>query len=203
MKARLNAGIESAVPADLITQIRACTLCVDELPNDPKPIFVFNPSASLNIIGQAPGKLAHDSGIAWNDPSGERLRTWLGICSDTFYAATNILPMSFCFPGYKNNADAPPLKRCAPTWHRQFLDASTATLTVYIGRYAQQHYLPEYKNLTDAVADWQTLLPSQRIVLPHPSGRNNRWLTKHLWFERDVLPKLRKCTTDAIKQHYC
>lgn len=175
----------------MFESVANCTLCADELPHTPKPVFIFNTQAKINIIGQAPGRLAHDSGMAWNDNSGVRLRDWMGLSEQEFYASVNVIPMSFCFPGYKNGADAPPLKRCAPQWHDQFLLATKASITLYIGRYAQHYYLPEYNTLTAAIADWQTLLPTQKLVLPHPSGRNNRWLAKHTWFDRKVLPKLK------------
>lgn len=187
-------------PADLLEQARQCTLCSVELPHAPRPILMFSAQAVINLIGQAPGKVAHDKQTPWLDASGDRLRQWLGIEKEQFYQKqlVNVLPMSFCFPGYKNGADAPPLKGCAPRWHQQFLTLSNASLTLYVGRYAQQNYLPEYPNLTDAVADYKTLLAHNCIALPHPSGRNNRWLKRHAWFEQSALPALRNRVTDLL-----
>lgn len=191
--------LEASGKADsMVNRVHKCTLCVDELPQAPKPIFIFNAKAKINIISQAPGRLAHNSGIAWDDHSGARLRSWMGISDKVFYANVNVIPMSFCFPGYKNNADAPPLKRCAPQWHEQLLSATNASISVYVGRYAQQYYLAQYKSLTSAIADWRVLTPTQQIVLPHPSGRNNRWLAKHAWFETEVLPELKRLVQDSL-----
>ena len=169
----------------------SCRYCSDLISHEPKPVFLLNPSAKIAIISQAPGRLAHESGLAWNDASGDRLRAWMGLSRAQFYAANgvSVIPMSFCFPGYKNGADAPPLKPCAPRWHSVFLDVIEPTLTLYIGRYAQSRYLPDYPKLTDAVADWQSLSPA-KMVLPHPSGRNNRWFGQHPWFERELVPHL-------------
>ncbi|MDM7862105.1 uracil-DNA glycosylase family protein [Alteromonas sp. ASW11-36] len=154
---------------------------------------MFCDKAVINLISQAPGKVAHDKNIAWLDASGKRLRRWLGLSESQFYQQqlVNVLPMSFCFPGYKNGADAPPLKACAPQWHPHFLSLSNASLTIYLGRYAQQNYLPQYATLTAAVQDYEALLNQNCIALPHPSGRNNRWLKRYAWFEQSTLPALR------------
>ncbi|WP_100658579.1 uracil-DNA glycosylase family protein [Alteromonas flava] len=186
--------------AKLCQQVQNCTLCSSLLPHKPRPIFLFNPTARINLISQAPGRLAHESGIAWNDASGNRLRDWLGLTTHEFYnlGLVNVLPMGFCFPGYKNGADAPPIKICAPTWHPEFLAKSAAVFHIYIGRYAQQYYWPNYPTLTSAVADWQTLLKESALVLPHPSGRNNRWLAKHPWFEHSLLPQVRETISQIL-----
>ncbi|WP_100642490.1 uracil-DNA glycosylase family protein [Alteromonas facilis] len=177
----------------LLAEAHACQLCKDELPYQPRPIFLFSSAAKINLISQAPGKTAHDHQKAWDDPSGNRLRQWLGVTEKQFYTQNgiNVLPMGFCFPGYKQGADAAPMKRCAPTWHPRLLAISQPALTIYIGRYAQQYYLPRYPNLTSAIEDWDHLLDTQQLALPHPSGRNNRWLAKHAWFEKRVIPRLR------------
>lgn len=183
----------------LCEQARGCQLCKNELPSPPNPIFIWPPEPNIILISQAPGRLAHQSNIAWNDASGDRLRDWLGIDRATFYDAGSIavLPMSFCFPGYKNGADAPPIKICAPTWHPRFLAQANPVLTIYVGRYAQASYLPQYRKLTDAVADYQNLLPN-KLALPHPSGRNNRWLSQHAWFKTELVPLLRLRINDLV-----
>ncbi|MCU7553648.1 uracil-DNA glycosylase family protein [Alteromonas sp. ASW11-19] len=177
----------------LAQRASACRFCSDLITHEPKPVFLLNPAAKIALISQAPGRLAHESGKPWNDASGERLRRWLGLTSNQFYCAegVSVIPMSFCFPGYKNGADAPPLKPCAPKWHESFLQVIKPRLTLFIGRYAQSYYLPQYQKLTDAVSDWRALSPT-RFVLPHPSGRNNRWFRQHPWFEQELVPHLQR-----------
>jgi uracil-DNA glycosylase len=186
----------------LVKKAKQCVNCADILPHAPLPIFIWPHDPKIILISQAPGRLAHESGLAWNDASGDRLRTWLGVSRSQFYDSGNfaVLPMSFCFPGYKNNADAPPLKPCAPMWHPQFLAEAKPELILYIGRYSQQHYLPEYPNLTTAILDFTTLLPT-KTALPHPSGRNNRWLAKHSWFERNLVPALQQRVLNIVSIH--
>nr|WP_136250966.1 uracil-DNA glycosylase family protein [Ningiella ruwaisensis] len=184
---------------ELIKQAKSCNYCEAQLPHQAKPIFIWPHNPKIILISQAPGRLAHESGIAWNDASGNRLRAWLGVERECFYESGKfaVLPMSFCFPGYKNGADAPPLKPCAPKWHPLFLQTADPELVLTIGRYAQHAYLPMYKNLSLAVEDYQSLLP-QQLALPHPSGRNNRWLAKHPWFETKLIPALRTRVNEII-----
>jgi uracil-DNA glycosylase family 4 len=176
----------------LYEQIMNCQTCNEQLPYPAKPILQLGLSAKILIIGQAPGLLAHQSGIPWNDKSGERLREWLGINRDTFYDPSylSILPMGFCFPGYKNGADAPPLKICAQQWHQKIMSYLRPQITLCVGRHAQHYYLPEYSSLTEAVAQCDPA-DNKHIVLPHPSGRNNRWIVKHPEFTTSYLPKVR------------
>jgi uracil-DNA glycosylase len=147
------------------------------------------------IIGQAPGKITHDSGKPWDDRSGDRLRSWLSLTTEQFYDPNLVaqMPMGFCYPGKGKSGDNPPRPECAPHWHEALLaEMKTIQLTIYIGRYALDYYLPnQYAAITQAVADHVNLLP-QRIVLPHPSPRNNIWLKKHAWFEHDVLSCLQE-----------
>ena len=180
----------------LLRETRACTLCSGVLPHSPRPIFSLDNQSKILIIGQAPGKKAHDGGIPFDDNSGDRLRQWMGVSSDTFYNATKIgiLPIGLCFPGYVNGADAPPVKECAPKWHTLLLQHIKPKFTIYVGRYAQQYYLPQFKTLTEAI---KHSTPTY-WVLPHPSGRNNRWLAKHPWFEQDVLPELRRRVASTL-----
>jgi uracil-DNA glycosylase len=180
----------------LVTKAKNCTLCAPHLPHKPNPIFSTSPSTKILIIGQAPGLKAHEYSTAFNDPSGDRLREWLSVSKETFYnpRLISVLPMGFCFPGYKNRADAPPRKECAPTWHDAFLTYLKPKVTLYVGRYSQQYYLPHYKTLTEAVG----APTNTHFVLPHPSGRNNRWLAKNPWFELTILPKLQRTIFSAL-----
>lgn len=180
--------------ADLITEARGCTICAAELPLGPRPILQVGPSAQIIIIGQAPGRRVHESGVPWDDPSGERLRAWLGVDSRTFYDPNQIalLPMGFCYPGTGRSGDLPPRPECAPTWHPRILDQlSEDRLTILIGRHAQARYLPgRAGTLTETVRRWRDHLPT--FVLPHPSPRNQSWLRKNPWLETDVLPALQR-----------
>ena len=173
-------------------EISACRICQGILPNAPRPIFQLSPQAKIVIIGQAPGIKAHDSAQPWNDASGDKLRSWLGVTRAQFYSDLFAhIPMAFCFPGYKRGADAPPPKICAETWHDRALSYIAPQLIIHIGRYSQAYYLPQFKTLTEAVKATSTS-QGQRIVLPHPSGRNNRWQAKNKWFEAEVIPLLRQ-----------
>ena len=181
----------------LVAKAKNCTLCAPYLPQTPNPIFSTAAPTKILIIGQAPGMKAHENDKAFADPSGDRLRDWLSISKETFYnpRIVSIMPMGFCFPGYRNGADAPPRKECAPTWHNQFLSYLEPKITLYLGRYSQQYYLPQYKTLTEAVRS-----PTEtHFVLPHPSGRNNRWLAKNPWFDLDILPRLRHTIESVLK----
>lgn len=180
-------------PADsLLAEIRSCTLCAGNLPYPPRPIVQIEAQARILIIGQAPGVKAHDSAKPWNDSSGDKLRHWLGVNREQFYSpAFTHLPMAFCFPGYKNGADAPPPKICAQTWHARVQALLHPALTLYIGRYSQQYYLPGHKTLTEAVRS-TTQTPGKAFALPHPSGRNNRWQARNPWFEAHSLAVLRQ-----------
>lgn len=182
----------------LYDQIKQCTICTAHLPLPPSPIIQLNDKAHILIIGQAPGIKAHDSGQAWNDASGKRLRQWLKMDEAQFYNSENIaiMPMGFCYPGKGKSGDLPPRKECASTWHEQILRAMpNIKLTLLIGQYAQKHYLKHtefgqtFKTLTEKVQHTQQA-PQGIICLPHPSPRNQIWLKKHPWFISDVLPYL-------------
>ena len=180
----------------LLTAISNCRECTD-LPCGPRPIVSAHVASRILIIGQAPGKRVHETGIAWNDPSGDRLRDWMGIDSETFYneSLIAIVPMGFCYPGRGKSGDRPPRPECAPLWHAHVLDLLTSVeLTVLIGTYAQRRYLAQnskHKNLTQTVANWKQHCPTF-LPLPHPSPRNNFWLKKNPWFSDEVLPYLRQ-----------
>lgn len=179
----------------LLKEIQKCQFC-KWLPLWPRPIVSFSPSAKILIIWQAPGIKVHESGIPWDDASGKRLREWLDIDTDIFYDNSRIaiMPMAFCYPGRWKSGDLPPRAECAPKWHTQVLNSMpNLELIILIWWYAQKHYLWNTleKNLTETVKNYTAYLP-RYFVLPHPSPRNNIWMKKNPWFEKLVLPNLRK-----------
>ncbi|MGH1439725.1 MAG: uracil-DNA glycosylase family protein [Cellvibrionaceae bacterium] len=190
----------------LVDHVKRCDICEAHLPFGPRPVVQLSSNASLLIIGQAPGRRVHETGIPWNDPSGDRLRMWLGLSREQFYDATNlaIMPMGFCYPGTGKTGDLPPRKECAEQWHESLLSRlNNVKLTLLIGQYAQRYYLArsdfnnvtQYKknqSLTDTVRMWDSYLPNDLLPLPHPSPRNQLWLKKNAWFEHDVLPVLKE-----------
>ncbi|MFS4455407.1 uracil-DNA glycosylase family protein [Maribacter sp. 2304DJ31-5] len=180
----------------LLDEIRNCEVCKAHLPLGPRPVVAAHPDAKIVIIGQAPGTRVHETGIPWNDPSGRQLRKWLDITDDTFYDETKIaiVPMGFCYPGKGKSGDLPPRPECAPLWHETLFDQMPKLeLVILIGIYAQKHYLGKAaeKNLTETVKAYKNYLP-KHFVLPHPSPRNRFWLTKNPWFEKEVVPELKK-----------
>lgn len=180
----------------LLSEIRACRLCEAHLPYGPRPVVQAGASARLLIVGQAPGKRVHETGIPWNDPSGDRLREWLNLPRDVFYDANQvaIMPTGFCYPGKGKSGDLPPRPECAPAWHARLLAAMPdLQLTLLIGRYAQEYYLRQNNKatLTATVAAYREYLPAY-FPLPHPSPRNQFWWKTNDWFEREVLPELRR-----------
>lgn len=180
--------------ARLLADVRACEVCAADLPCGPRPVVHAHRGARLMIIGQAPGRRVHETGIAWNDPSGDRLRAWLGLDKDVFYGeGVALMPMGFCYPGTGASGDLPPRPECAPLWHRPLLDAlPNVELTLLLSRYAHVAYLGSRieKTVTATVARWREFLPAY-LPMPHPSPRNNRWLRKNAWFEAEVVPDLR------------
>ena len=178
----------------LLTEVRKCRLC-SGLPLGPKPLLQCSRSARILIVGQAPGRRAHESGVPFDDPSGIRLRDWLGVDRATFYDAKKvaIVPMGFCYPGSGGRGDLPPRPECARTWrHRVLSDLSTVRLTVLIGVYAQRWHLGDRcaRSLAENIANWRDFWP-ETVVLPHPSPRNTHWLKKHPEVEKKILPALR------------
>ena len=186
----------SAAVDKLAQDITACRLCASDLPHEPRPVLRISETAKICIAGQAPGTRVHKTGIPFNDPSGDRLRDWMGVARDVFYdqARIAIVPMGFCFPGLDaKGGDLPPLKRCAATWRAQVFDAlAHIKLILLVGGYAQKWHLKTRakKNLTETVAAWSDYGPDY-LPLPHPSWRNNAWLKKNPWFEQEVLPELK------------
>lgn len=180
--------------AELLARVRACEACRD-LPLGPRPVIQAHRKARIAVIGHAPGRLVHGSGIAWDDSSGDRLRKWLGLSRDDFYdpAKVAVVAMGFCYPGTGKSGDLPPRKECAPMWHGEVFARLRGDIQkVLVGRYALDYYLGKRgkETLTETVRAWKEYLPI--LVLPHPSGRNNGWLKKNPWFEGDVLPRMRK-----------
>lgn len=185
----------------LLQEVRACTVCADQLSAGPRPIVQVGTTARVVIIGQAPGRRVHESGVPWDDPSGDRLRRWLDLDAEAFYDPNQIaiVPMGFCYPGSAKSGDLAPRPECAPLWHERLLaHLPQDRLEVIIGTYAQKRYIDEPgKNLTETVASWQQYLPRQ-VVLPHPSPRNVAWFKRNPWFEADVVPALRKRVAQVL-----
>ncbi|CAH2599593.1 Uracil-DNA glycosylase family protein [Rhodovastum atsumiense] len=179
--------------AAVAAEARACTRCND-LPLGPRPVFRVSPTARLLIIGQAPGTKVHETGIPWNDHSGDRLRSWLGMDRDTFYDAGRIaiVPTGLCYPGrLPGGGDAPPKPICAPTWHARLLPLMPAVgLTLLVGSYAQA-LVAGPGEVTGRVRNFRDWLP-RHFPLPHPSWRTTAWERRNPWFTAEVLPVLRK-----------
>jgi uracil-DNA glycosylase len=186
----------------LLKEIRACDICVKAplktpLPHGPRPIVQASKSARLAVFGQSPGNLVHQTGIPFNDPSGERLRDWMEVSREEFYDERRIaiIPMGFCFPGNDaKGGDLPPRKECAAAWRAQLMDAlPNIETTILVGGYAQKWHLGKgaKKTLTETVADWRDFTPAF-FPTPHPSWRNTGWLKKNPWFETDLLPVLKR-----------
>ena len=195
--------------ARLSAEIAACRLCrdaplrgpEDRLPHEPRPVAVLSPTARILIAGQAPGLRVHETGLPFNDASGDRLRAWLGVDRETFYDSSRfaIVPMGFCFPGYDaRGSDLPPRRECAPTWRQHTIDAMPQVeLVLAIGQYAQSWHLGRLRgpSLTQTVENWRGIVATMQrpavLPLPHPSWRNTGWLKRHPWFEEELLPFLR------------
>ncbi len=187
----------------LADDVRACTLCAEHLPLGPRPVIQVDARARVLIIGQAPGTRVHATGIPWNDPSGDRLREWLGVDASQFYAADRfaLMPMGFCYPGKGKGGDLPPRPECAQRWHAPLRAAMPGIqLTVLPGRYGQLYYLDQRKaRLEDTVRQFQQHLTRGYFPLPHPSPRNTRWLQQRPWFEAEVVPALRAAVALALQ----
>lgn len=180
----------------LLDEIAACRACADVLPHAPRPVAWVFPETRLLICGQAPGRLVHETGLPFNDPSGGRLRSWLGVDYETFYADRRIgvAAMAFCFPGTNpKGGDYPPPPRCAALWRQRLLaELPNVELTLLVGSYAQAWALGgrAKSSMTETVKAWRDYLP-EVIPLPHPSWRNTAWLKRNPWFEAEVAPYLR------------
>jgi len=187
----------------LLKDIRACQICAPYLEHGVNPVLAVSPKSKIAIIGQAPGRIVHETGVPWDDKSGERLRDWLKVSNEEFYNPDifAIIPMGFCYPGQGESGDLPPRKECAPKWHSGLWEVmQDLKLTILIGSYAQNYYLSDTKKktLTETVKSFRDYTP-KTIVLPHPSPRNNIWLKKNPWFATDLLPYLRRKIKRTIR----
>ena len=180
---------------NLLTEVRQCTLCEPELPMGARPVVQLHPNAKILVAGQAPGRRVHASGKPFDDPSGDRLRQWMGIDTATFYNAEKlaIIPMGLCYPGTGKSGDLPPRPECAPAWRQKLLQQlPNLELTLAIGQYAQSWHIDEPKQtLTERVKNWESYWPKV-LPLPHPSPRNNLWLKRNPWFEDSIIPTLQE-----------
>jgi uracil-DNA glycosylase len=181
--------------ARLLAEVRACTICAPYLPLGPRPVLQLDRAARVLIVAQAPGRLVHESGRPFTDPSGDRLRAWMGVTPDEFYDPTRvaIMGVGLCFPGTGPSGDLPPRPECAPTWHQKLLAAlSRVELTLLVGQYAIRTDLPDAdRSMTGAVMAWKDSWPDV-VPLPHPSWRNNGWVKRHPWFEAELVPALQQ-----------
>ena len=187
----------------LLHEARACTVCAAHLPHAPRPVMRVAATARLLVVGQAPGRRVHETGIPWNDPSGQRLRDWLQLAPDAFYDTVRvaILPIGLCYPGTVGGADLPPRPECAPLWHPRLVpQLKHLKLTLLVGGYAQAFYLGarRKRGLTETVRAFREYLPHY-LPLPHPSWRNTGWLKRHPWFAQELLPELRLLVHRALE----
>jgi uracil-DNA glycosylase family 4 len=186
----------------LLEEVRRCRACEAHLPLGPRPVVQVGVHARILIVGQAPGKAVHESGIPWNDASGKTLRRWMGITAETFYDSEQIaiIPMGYCYPGRGSDGDLPPRKECAELWLDKLLaHLPDIRLTLLVGQYAQKHFLGTQRKatLTETVEAWEAYAPNF-FPLPHPSPRNTPWLHRHPWFEERLLPGLRCKVIQAL-----
>ena len=187
----------------LLREVRACRACEKSLPLGPRPILRASSTARILVVGQAPGTRVHETGVPWNDPSGDRLREWMNVDRKTFYDESRIaiIPMGLCYPGKGKGGDLPPRRECAEIWLDRLLALLPALkLTILCGRYAHRHYLGkrEKKTLTKTVRAWREYIP-QYIVLPHPSPRNIKWFRTNAWFHEEVIPDLRTRVEELLE----
>lgn len=185
---------------ELMGKMAACRVCEGKLP-EPRPVFRLSASARILVVGQAPGRKVHESGVPWNDPSGDRLRDWMGLGRDAFYDGARIAipPMGLCYPGSEKGSDLPPRPECGPLWHPPVLERlPRLELVLLVGVYAHRFYLREKAraSVTETVAAWREYGP-RFVPLVHPSPRNRGWLKTNPWFEAEVVPALRERVADC------
>lgn len=186
----------------LLQNISQCTICAAHLPHGCRPVMTASAGSRILLIGQAPGRKVHESGIPWDDKSGDNLREWLGVDKATFYNPDMfaLVPMGFCYPGTGKSGDLPPRPECAPQWHAPLLEAmEQVQLTLLVGQYAQKYYLKDQNRstLTETVQYYRQYLP-QYMPLPHPSPRNNIWQKKNPWFKQELLPDLQTRVQEVL-----
>jgi uracil-DNA glycosylase len=186
--------------AQTLKEIRACTICAPHLPHGVRPVVQMGRGARILVAGQAPGRRVHESGLPFDDPSGDRLREWMGVDRDTFYDPERlaIVPMGFCYPGTGSSGDLPPRPECAPAWRERALkELKNVELTIVLGKYALEYHLGRKDSVTAAVEAWRETWPTC-VPLPHPSPRNRRWISSRPWFERELLPELRRRVREVL-----
>lgn len=187
---------------ELISEIRKCTVCEDKLPLGARPVLQASAKSKIVVVGQAPGLAVHQSGVPWDDKSGDNLRSWMGVDKEIFYDEDifALIPMGFCYPGTGKSGDLSPMKVCAPLWHgKLFQMMKEVKLVLLFGQYAQRYYLGKgaKESLTKTVQAYQEYLP-RFFPLPHPSPRNNIWQSKNPWFKEEVLPEFKARVSDII-----
>lgn len=185
----------------LLAEVRRCRACENHLPLGPRPVLQAGEAARILIVGQAPGVRVHNTGVPWDDASGERLRMWMGVDKGSFYDKNRIaiIPMGYCYPGRGNGGDLPPRRECAELWLAHLLaKLPNIELTLLIGLYAQRHFLGSRRRstLTETVRAWREYSP-EYLPLPHPSARNTAWFQRNPWFESELLPTLREKVLSA------
>ncbi|HEU5294240.1 MAG TPA: uracil-DNA glycosylase family protein [Burkholderiaceae bacterium] len=185
----------------LLSEVRTCTVCKG-LPLGPRPVLQLHPAARILIAAQAPGRTVHETGLPFNDASGNRLRSWLGVARERFYDPRlfAIVPIGLCYPGKGNSGDLPPRPECAPRWRAPLLRTLTRLrLTLVIGQYAAAYHFPDERaGLTAVVQNWRTYWPTV-VPLPHPSPTNNGWFARNRWFEHELVPPLRAQVDDVLR----
>ncbi|NIO38967.1 MAG: uracil-DNA glycosylase family protein [Burkholderiales bacterium] len=186
----------------MLVEARSCKRCAAQLPLGPRPVLRATATARLLIVGQAPGRRVHETGIPWNDPSGDRLREWMRLNREQFYDEQSIaiVPAGLCYPGTGPGGDLPPRPECAPHWHPRLVPLMPhLQIILLVGGYAQAYYLGDSrrKTLTETVRAWREYLP-HFLPLPHPSPRNQMWLRRNPWFFEEVLPFLRYVVRDTV-----
>ena len=190
--------MESLPPLQaLIKEVLECNVCASFLPYGPRPVVQISETSRIVIVGQAPVRIVHETGIPWNDRSGDRLRKWLNASKEEFYDPSlfALLPMGFCYPGIGKSGDLPPRPECAPLWHNLLTrKLDNVKLTLLCGQYAQKFYLQDRfrRSLTETIKTYEDLLP-EFLPLPHPSPRNIAWFKANAWFEKELIPILRNC----------
>ena len=198
-----NLKVKMASLKQLLKDIESCEICKKDLPLGPRPVLRAHSNSKILIAGQAPGTRVHKTGIPFNDPSGDRLRDWMGVDHETFYDQTKfaIIPMGFCYPGKGKSGDLPPRTECAKEWRERLLGKlNKIELTLVIGKYAIDWHIndKQKKNLTKTVQAWREYWP-EILPLPHPSPRNNLWLRKNPWFEKDIVGLMRERINKILK----
>ncbi len=189
--------------ATILADVRTCTLCAEHLPLGPRPVLQLHPAARILVAAQAPGRKVHETGVPFNDASGDRLRRWLGVTAEEFYNPKlfAIVPMGLCYPGKGASGDLPPRPECAPRWRVPLLAMlRSLRLTLVIGQYAASYHLPQERSgLTASVQNWRLYWPAV-VPLPHPSPTNNGWLARNRWFEAELVPTLQARVAQVLHE---